>query len=60
MRVTKAYRSLAKAKAGLDATAAVSFAAPSRVTLRDALAVRFRDVSAKEKVQPTTKGKAKR
>ncbi len=57
VRVTKAYRSLVKAKAGLDATAGVTFAAPSRATLRDALVVRFRVASAKQKTQTTTKAK---
>jgi hypothetical protein len=60
VRVTKAYRSLVRAKAGLDATATVSFAAPSRATLRDGLAVRFRVISARKQTKTTTKGKAKR
>jgi hypothetical protein len=60
-RATKAYRSLVTAKAGLDATATVTFAAPARATLRDTLAVRFRVVPAKT-AKPTrakTKTKAK-
>ncbi|HWI71787.1 MAG TPA: hypothetical protein VNT55_07515 [Baekduia sp.] len=62
VHVTKAYRTLVKAKTGLDATAKLTFAAPSRATLRDTLAVRFRVVPAKKKqpAQTTKKGTAKR
>ncbi|WP_027007849.1 hypothetical protein [Conexibacter woesei] len=42
IRVTKTYMSLVKGRAGLDATAKVTFAAPGRATLKDTLAVRFR------------------
>jgi hypothetical protein len=54
VRTTKAYRSLVKGKAGLDATARVTFAAPARATLRDTLAVRFRVVPAKKAKAPAT------
>jgi hypothetical protein len=55
VRATKAYKSLVAGKAGLDATAKVTFAAPARATLRDTLALRFRIVAAK-----TKKAKARR
>ena len=66
VRVTKAYSSLVKAEAGLDARAKVTFAAPARATLHDALDVRFRAVAAAKKPKATKKpkttkkGKAKR
>ena len=60
VRATKAYRSLVKAKAGLDATAKLTFTAPARATLRDTLAVRFRLVPPAKPKQVKTKGKAKR
>ena len=66
LRVTKAYKSLITGKAGLDATATATFAAPARATLRDALAVRFRVAPKKTtkktpaKKTTTTKAKAKR
>jgi Tol biopolymer transport system component len=49
VRVTKAYRSLTRTKAGLDASAKVAFSAPSHPTLRDALDVRFRVAKARRK-----------
>jgi hypothetical protein len=49
VRVAKAYRSLVRGRAGLDASAKVTFAAPARATLRDALDVRFRAASGTSK-----------
>ncbi|HEY6759524.1 MAG TPA: hypothetical protein VI318_08545 [Baekduia sp.] len=49
LRTSKAYKSLVTAKAGLDASAHVTFSAPARKALVDDLDVRFRIVPPKKK-----------